>query len=140
MSKLKFSIDVKAPKEKVWETLWNDSTYRQWTTPFIEGSYAESDWQEGSKILFLSPKGEGMFGVIDKKIPYKQMTFKHLGEIKNGAEETKEWQGALESYHLEERNGATQLNVEMDATPDFEGFLNNAFPKALQVVKEIAEQ
>jgi hypothetical protein len=140
MSKLKFSIDVKAPKEKVWETLWNDSTYRQWTTPFIEGSYAESDWQEGSKILFLSPKGEGMFGVIDKKIPYKQMTFKHLGEIKNGTEETKEWQGALESYHLEERNGATQLNVEMDSTPDFEGFLNNAFPKALQVVKEIAEQ
>ena len=140
MSKLKFSIDVKAPKEKVWETLWNDSTYRQWTTPFIEGSYAESDWQEGSKILFLSPKGEGMFGVIDKKIPYKQMTFKHLGEIKNGAEETKEWQGALESYHLEERNGATQLNVEMDSTPDFEGFLTNAFPKALQVVKEIAEQ
>ena len=66
METLKFHSTINAPKEKVWATLWNDNTYRQWTSVFSEGSYAESDWNEGSKILFLSPKGEGMFSVIDK--------------------------------------------------------------------------
>ena len=89
---LKFQANINAPKEKVWEILWNDQTYRKWTAAFTEGSHAESDWNEGSKILFLSPKGDGMFSVIDKKIPNEQMTFRHLGEIKNGVEETKEWE------------------------------------------------
>ena len=127
-------------KKKVWETLWNDNTYRQWTSVFSEGSYAESDWNEGSKILFLSPKGEGMFSVIDKKIPNEQMTFRHLGEIRNGVEEPKEWANALESYHLKENNGKTELTVALDITDEFAQHFNDIFPKALNVVKEIAEK
>jgi hypothetical protein len=139
-SKLKFTIDVNVPKEKLWETLWNDATYREWTAAFTEGSYAESDWNEGSKVLFLSPDGNGMFGIIDKKIPYRQMTFKHLGEIKNGVEEPKDWGGALESYHLEDIAGGTRLDVELDATGEFETYLKNAFPKALEKLRQVAER
>ena len=139
MNRLNFQSNINAPREKVWDTLWNDSTYRQWTSVFSEGSYAESDWNEGSKILFLSPKGDGMFSVIDKKIPNEQMTFRHLGEIKNGVEETKDWGGAIESYQLEEDNGVTKLNVAMDATGDFEQYFKDTFPKALDLVKQIAE-
>jgi hypothetical protein len=40
------------------ESMWDDSTYRQWTSAFSEGSHAVSDWKEGSKVLFLSPEGE----------------------------------------------------------------------------------
>ncbi|MEP7143387.1 MAG: SRPBCC domain-containing protein [Ferruginibacter sp.] len=140
MSTLKFKTKINASKEKVWETLWDDKSYRQWTAAFSEGSYAESDWKEGSKILFLTPKGEGMFGVIEKKIPNTQMTFKHLGEVKNGIEEKKEWGGATESYHLEEDSGTTELNVELDATPEFEQYFNATFPKALEILKQISEQ
>jgi uncharacterized protein YndB with AHSA1/START domain len=140
METLKFHSTINAPKEKVWETLWNDDTYRQWTSVFSEGSYAESDWNEGSKILFLSPKGEGMFSVIDKKIPNEQMTFRHLGEIRNGVEEPKDWANALESYHLKENNGTTELTVALDATGEFAQYFNEIFPKALNAVKEIAEK
>ena len=140
MTTLKFPIKINATKEKVWETLWNDTSYRQWTAAFSEGSYAVSDWKEGSKILFLIPKGEGMFGIIEKKIPNEQMTFRHLGEVKNGIEETKDWGEATESYHLEEKNGITELNVEMSATPEFEQYFKDTFPKALEILKQICEQ
>jgi uncharacterized protein YndB with AHSA1/START domain len=143
MSTLNFSTSIKAPKEKVWDKLWGDASYRKWTAAFMEGSYAESDWKEGSKISFLTPGGEGMFGVIKEKRPPIQMTFKHVGEIKNGIEEAKDWGDALESYHLEEKDGATTVNVTLkmeQATPDFEQYFNYAFPKALGILKEISEQ
>ena len=142
MTTVTFATKINAPKEKVWDTLWNDSSYRKWTAAFMEGSYAESDWKEGSKILFLSPKGEGMFGIIQTKVPNEQMTFKHLGEIKNGIEEPKDWRDATESYYLNEINGVTELSVKltMDANSEFEQYFNNTFPKALEILKQISEQ
>ena len=65
MELLKFSVKIIAPKEKVWSTLWNDTTYRQWTSAFTPGSHAVSDWNEGSKINFLDGNGSGMFSIID---------------------------------------------------------------------------
>jgi len=140
MTTLKFTAKINAPKEKVWATLWNNNTYRQWTAAFMEGSYAESDWKEGSKILFLTPKGDGMFSMIEKKIPNERITFKHLGELKKGIEEPKDWGEARESYYLQEKNGITELDVQMDAIPEFEQYFNDTFPKALNKLKEIAEQ
>jgi len=140
MTILKFSEKINASKEKVWETLWNDTTYRQWTAAFMEGSYAKSDWKEGSKILFLTPKGEGMFSIIEKKIPNEQMTFKHLGEVRNGIEVPKDWGGAKESYHLEEKNGMTEVDVQLDSIGEFEQYFKDTFPKALKTVKQIAER
>ncbi len=139
MTTLKFSTKIDAPKEKVWETLWNDTSYRQWTAAFSEGSYAESDWKEGSKILFLGPNGDGMFGIIEKKTPNEQMTFKHLGEIKNGIKESKDWGGAREIYYLKERNGITELNVELDSIAELEQYFKDTFPKALAILKQLSE-
>lgn len=141
MSTLTFSTKINAPKEKVWEALWDDANYRKWTSAFTEGSYAESDWNEGSKISFLTPKGDGMFGIIQKKVPGIQMTFKHLGEVKNGIEEPKNWGDATESYHLDETNGTTELLVklEMESSAEFEQYFNDTFPKALEIVKQISE-
>lgn len=53
MKKLHFSIQIKAPKEKVWQTMLDDPTYRQWTRVFMPGSYFEGAWEEGSKIRFV---------------------------------------------------------------------------------------
>lgn len=144
MKKLNFSIEIKAPKENVWAVLWDDTTYRQWTSAFSEGSYAVSDWQEGSKVLFLSPEGEGMFSMIAKKIPNEFMSFKHLGTVKNGieqpdSEETKKWSGAMENYSLEEKNGVTELTVAMDITEEHEKSFKEIFPKALESVKTLSE-
>ena len=37
--KIKFFNHINAPKEKVWKVLWDDSSYRKWTSVFMEGSY-----------------------------------------------------------------------------------------------------
>ena len=56
--KINVSIFINAPKEKIWSVLLDDKTYRKWTSVFMEGSYAEGNWQQGSKILFMSVSGE----------------------------------------------------------------------------------
>ncbi len=52
MEKKQFKIKIAAPREKVWKILWGDNTYPAWTSAFAEGSRAETDWEEGSKVLF----------------------------------------------------------------------------------------
>jgi uncharacterized protein YndB with AHSA1/START domain len=145
MEKLNFDINIDAPAQKVWNILWADDTYRKWTAAFHEGSYAESDWKEGSKILFLSPEGSGMVSRIAKKREPEFMSFEHLGEVIKGVEDTtservKAWAGSTENYILEEAGGKTQLSVEMDITDEFKEMFSNIWPKALQNVKQLAEQ
>ena len=140
MTTLNFSVHIKAPKEVVWNKLWNDDTYRYWTSVFMEGSYAESDWKEGSRIRFLTPAGEGMYSVIEKLEPNRVMTFKHLGEIKGGKEEPKDWGGARESYELLPTQDGTELKVRLDTTEDYQKYFNDVFPKALEKVRELSEQ
>ena len=144
MKNLRFSIDINASPERVWNILWDDDTYRKWTSIFNESSYAVSDWEEGSKIQFLSSDGNGMFSIIDKKVPGEFMSFKHMGVVRNGEEqhidkETENWVGAKESYKLVSKNGGTELSVEMDMTDDFQKYFEDTFPKALEKVKELAE-
>lgn len=119
MTTLDFFHRHQRPKEKSGGTLWNDASYRQWTSVFREGSYAESDWEEGSKTRFLTPTGEGMYGIIQKKMPFEQMVFEHKGEVKNGIEEKKDRGGATEGYLLTENNGVTKLGVKLNTAKDF---------------------
>jgi hypothetical protein len=144
MITLNFSILIKASKETVWKILWEDKTYREWTSVFMEGSYAVSDWQEGSKILFLSPSGEGMFSTIEKKVPGELMSFRHLGIVKDGQEQpgdeqTKEWSGARETYILKEIEGVNELSVSVDVTEKQEPYFTDVFPQALEKVKSLCE-
>ena len=140
MDTLKFDVTINAPKEKVWKVLWDDESYRKWTTVFHEGSYAESDWKEGSKVKFLGPSGDGMHSVIQKLVPNEQMRFRHLGEIKNGVESNSNWEGAMESYYLSNEGGGTRLNVELDSVGEYKDYFSDVFPKALNLVKQLAEQ
>lgn len=145
MKKLEFSIDIEAPKEKVWNTLWDEATYPQWTSVFSEGSKAVTDWKEGGMVHFLDGKGSGMYSTIAQSIPYKFMSFRHIGELKDGKElpvdeKAKEWSGSMENYTLEESGSVTKLLIDLDITDDHLKYFNETFPKALQKVKEIAEK
>jgi uncharacterized protein YndB with AHSA1/START domain len=147
MEKINFSIDINAPKEKVWNVLWNDDSYRKWTSPFAEGSYAKTDnWKEGSKVLFLGPGGDG--GMVSKVATNKKnefMSFEHLGVVKDGIEDTesdsvKGWAGARENYRLTDNNGKTKLAVDMDSTDEFKDIffenLAGGFRKSKRVVRK----
>ncbi len=140
MIKKIFNIEINASKELVWDTLWSDVTYRQWTAVFSPDSHAISDWKEGSKIQFIDNTGDGMHSIIEKKIQYQQMSFKHLGEIKNGIESISDWAGSMEEYFLKEEKGITYLSVKMDIVPEFEEYFSETFPKAMEILKQLSEK
>jgi len=145
MQKTSYSITIDAPKDKVWRTMLEDETYRQWTSEFAEGSYAVTDWNEGSKALFLGPDGSGMVSTIAAHRPAEFLSIRHLGVVKNGVEDTesdemKGWAGALENYTLREAGGKSTLTVEMDVNDECREYFQEAWPKALNKLKEIAEQ
>lgn len=145
MLTLEFNIEINDPKEKVWDILWNEATYKQWTSVFCEGNYVVSDWKEGSKIQFLSPSGDGMNSIIDKKISNEYIAFKHISEIKNFVEipfdsRAQEWSGTMETYQLTQKNGVTILEAKMDLIEKYKDYFKATFPKGLDLVKKLSEE
>ncbi|MBL6445435.1 SRPBCC domain-containing protein [Fulvivirga sp. 29W222] len=140
MKRVSFQISIGASVERVWEVLWGDDYYQRWFSVFMEGSYAETDWNEGSKVLFLTPEGEGMVSTIKIKKPYKHMVFQHLGTVSKGEEDLdNEWAGAIESYTLES-NGGTKLTVEVDTIEKYREYFEKVWPVAMERIKELAEK
>ena len=150
MQKLHFSIVINAPKVKVWNTMLDDKTYRVWTEAFAPGSYYKGDWNKGSKILFLGPGENGDSGMVSRikeNRKHEYISIEHLGMIQNGkedtsSEESKAWAGALENYTLTEKNGATELliNLRGNFADEFATMFEEMWPAALQKLKDLSEK
>lgn len=150
MEKLNASIYIDAPKEKVWETMLGADTYGQWTKVFNPTSRVEGDWSEGSKMLFLGTdedgKGEGgMVARIAANRPYEYLSIEHIGIIEDGVEDTtsekaQAWAPAFENYTFIEKDGGTELSIDMDVMEEHRAMFEDMWPKALQKLKELAEK
>jgi hypothetical protein len=149
MQKLKFSIEINSPKEKVWNTMLEDKTYRIWTEVFSKGSHFIGDWSKGSKILFLGPNENGEMGGMVSRIKenklYEYISIEHLGVVENGKEDTtsdavKQWAGSLENYTFKNKDGKTELLVDMDINDEYREMFEGMWPNALQKLKEISEK
>ena len=148
MEKLHFQIAIDAPAGKVYKTMLDEQTYRQWTEAFDPNSSYRGSWEKGSKILFVGVnkegKEEGMVSRIKENIPNQFVSIEHIGMLSDGKEITsgpqiEGWAGALENYSFKEEGGKTILSVDMDANEQFKGYFEQAWPKALQKLKEISE-
>ena len=144
MKHLHFSVTINASRKRVWNTMLQDETYRQWTSAFVEGSHYKGSWDEGSKILFLDPKGQGMVSRIVRNKTYEFLSIEHLGFMANGEEDTesdsaKALSGALENYTLTETDGVTEVQVDMDTDEQYKTMFQDMWPKALQKLKQLAE-
>lgn len=144
MKKNQFKAVINAPSEKVWNTLWNDATYREWTSVFSEGSHAQTDWKKGSKVLFLDNKNCGMVSRIADLKENEFMSFEHLGEVQDGVEVTdpakQSWSGSLENYTLRPLDGKTELIIDMDISGDWADYFAKTWPLALDKIKHAAER
>ena len=149
MEKLRRTIFINAPRERVWDVMLSPDTYRQWTSAFNPGSYYKGDWSQGSKILFLGPhpdgSGEGgMVSRIRENRLHEFISIEHLGIVHDGVEDTeseeaKKWAPAFENYTFAEKNGGTELIVEMDVEANEKENLETMWTGALSRLKEIAE-
>ncbi|MEM7086734.1 MAG: hypothetical protein AAF489_11160 [Bacteroidota bacterium] len=139
--RLKFSIDIKARKSRIWSALWEETAYRDWASVFYEGSYAvTNNWEEGSTVLFLAPNQSGIYSIIETNVPNTVMGFRHVGKVLKGKEqpmddETKKWSGATEVYTVTEGADSNTLTVEIDVLDEHLDFMTTTFPKALEKVK-----
>jgi len=149
MDQLKFSTVISAPKEKVWDTMIGDRTYRIWTEIFTPGSHYVGNWSKGSKILFLAPGTDGKIGGMVSRIkenkPYEFISIEHLGEVIDGIEDTtsdrvKDWAGALENYTFIDMKDKTEVIVEMKINNEFKEMFEDLWPKALKKLKALCEQ
>lgn len=139
MEILEYTIQINATPEKVWTVLWDDFSYRQWTSAFTEGSFYMGTWEQDSIVKFFDPNNNGMYSRVLKNDPNKEMTFLHLGEIYDGVEVPQDWGDATESYILEETEDGTKLTAKINTSEEFKSFFEDKFPNALQNVKNLAE-
>ncbi|WBV53555.1 SRPBCC family protein [Chryseobacterium gambrini] len=139
MEKLHFDIQINAEAEKVWSVLWDDFSFRQWTSAFTEGSFYQGNLKENEIIKFLDPQNHGMFSKIVELIPNQEIKFLHLGEIYNGVEAPQNWGETTERYILTEDENTTHLKVEIQTLEQFKSFFEEKFPDALSNVKHLSE-
>ena len=145
MEKAEYKTKINTSPEKTWNILWDDETYRKWTSVFSEGSFMESDWKVGGRTLFLDGKGNGMVSTIDAIEPNKFMSFKHLGMIKDGvedydSEDVKKWSGSNENYILKSIGDETELLIELDLDDEYKDYFGETWTKAFEIIKSLAEK
>ena len=147
MSKVKriqFQTTIKAPVSVVWETMLGAESYTTWTAVFTEGSYYEGTWEQGSRMKFLAPSGDGMVAEIAESRPNEFISIRHLGCIANGIEDTESdsvraWAPVYENYTFNSIPEGTELVIDQDATEDSEQSLRDVWSKALETLKQLCE-
>lgn len=146
MKTLEFQIQVNSNAETLWNCLWESENYKKWTSHFCKGSYFKTDaFVEGNKIHLLTPKGEGMYSILDKIEKNKLLVFRHLGELKNFEEQPinlsiQTWTNAIESYEIFQSENGVALVIKVDTVNEYIDFMNKTFPLALQELKKMAEK
>jgi uncharacterized protein YndB with AHSA1/START domain len=143
-----FTIRINAAADKVYKTMLDDATYRQWTAEFNPTSHYKGTWAKGTKMLFIgmdeNGNAGGMVSRVRENIPGQFISIEHLGLVKDNEEitsgaEVEGWAGSLENYTFKTDGNATIVEVDMDSNPDFKSYFETMWPKALQKLKSICE-
>jgi len=148
MHRLSFRIEIDAPRSKVWSTMLDDATYREWTAEFSPGSHYVGDWSEGTRILFLAPGENGDGGIVSRVRTNRlneYVELEHVGVVEAGREDTtsdgaREWAGAHESYTFTDSGEKTELVVKVDTTDEYVEMFGDVWPRALDRLKVLAER
>ena len=142
MKEMKFTVEINASREKVWDTLWQDKTFRQWASVIDPGTYMVGELKEGSKVQFISlSSGYGVTSLVEKLTPGEFLLLRHHADTQEEGkrERENEWTGGKDSYSLIEKDNLTTLTVVFDVPSELEEEFNSSYPKALKQVKVLAE-
>ncbi len=147
MKDLQYSITIDAPRKKVWDTMLGPDTYLEWTKVAWPSSSYEGDWSQGSQMRFVGEDGGGgTLAEIRESRPHERIFAEHVAVInEDGSEDTESdmargWIGTTEAYTFAEKDGKTQLVVDMSVPPDWVSMFDEGWPKALAALKELVEQ
>jgi len=141
---VRFDATIHAPVPTVWRLMIGPESYRRWASAFAEGSCFEGSWEKGAKIKFLAPSGDGMVAEIAQNRKSEFISIRHLGYISDGVEDTtseavRAWAPAYENYTFIGVPEGTKLVIELDVPGEWEQYMNEAWPKALALLKQLSE-
>jgi len=144
LKRIQISADIAAPVARVFRLMLDPDGYRDWTSPFAEGSYYEGSWRQGEKIKFLGPTGGGMLAEVAELRPNEFLSIRHLGFMVDGVEDTESdavraWAPAYENYTFSTTPAGTRLVVDQEVTEEWEKDIAAAWPKALARLKALCE-
>lgn len=143
MEEVQFSIDIHADRASVWNTLWQDESFRQWAGIIDPGTYMKGELRKGSEVQFISAEnGYGVTSLVEEVIEGEFLLLRHRADTKDSGVQgrEKDWTDGKESYQLTENNGTTTLTAAFDVPPHMEEYFQKTYPKALARIKELAEE
>lgn len=141
MEQVEFSININASREKVWNTLWNDETFRQWADIIDPGTHMVGELKEGAEVQFISGNGYGVSSLVSKLTDNKFLELKHRADTKDNGSNGRDdhWTGGKESYSLLSEGELVRLRVAFDVPPELVDYFNENYPKAMECIRRLAE-
>lgn len=145
MPTLHFDIHIRAPREQVWRHMLYAPGYQDWTSAFCAGSTYQGAWDTGAQIRFVDPTGaDGMVSEIAEHRPAEFVSIRHLGVLRDGVEDTtsasvRAWAPCYENYTFTDEAGGTRVRVALDLFGDYESYMRDTWPKALDRLKSWCE-
>lgn len=145
MEKLEFKIDIAASPEKVWKTMFEPATYKQWVGVSWPGSDYDGKWKQGETIKFTGDEGGGTQAKLNEVKPFEFVDAEHIavingdGSLDKESDIAKGWIGSKESYRFEPTKNGTQLIVEMSTPESWAKMFSDGMPAALEKLKELSE-
>ena len=146
MPQLHYSIQIDQAPLTVHNVLVDKEAYATWTYSFSSASRFDGDWSEGSQMLFTFVGANqtqwGMVARVDKNQPGELIQLRYVDQWKNNPQTPHNWNSALETYRFIPISQGTKLSctLEVDNNEACIAFFDQAWPAALQRLKDLCEQ
>lgn len=133
------SIDIDAPKSKVWDALTNPEQIKK----YLFGTQTSSDWKVGSTITFRG-EWEGKAyedkGTILQIEPEKILKYSYWSSMSNTKDEPDNYQ--IMTYVLESAGVKTRLSILQESCPSEEAreHSENNWKYVLETMKAMLEK
>jgi len=146
MEHVEYKIEIAATAKKVWNTMLEDATYRQWAGKGWPDSFYQGKWIQGEKIRFIGADGSGTLAEIRDLKPHRHILVRHVAILEKGGNEdttsemAKGWIGISEAYNFNDHNGRTTLTIAIQTRPEWKQMFDDGWPAALEELKRLSEK
>lgn len=145
MKTLTHEVQIQAPVQTVWNTMFAPATYIEWAKAFSPNSQYRGEWIQGTQIDFIDPNMGGTRAIIEKFDAYDEVLVKHIAilDTENNEDTSSEhalkWIGTIDRYFFRETEGITTLKAITEIDEIFEPMFVVSWPQALQSLKTFCE-
>jgi uncharacterized protein YndB with AHSA1/START domain len=144
---LQFTVTIDAPRQKVWKTMLEPASYKEWVSVSWPGSRYIGEWKKDASIRFVG--GDGLGGtlatIVDLK-PNELVLARHVAALNADGSEDRDselargWIGTTECYTFTDESGKTRVDVDIVTSAEWESMFKDGWPAALTKLKELCER